>query len=392
MRVIVIGAGVIGAACARVLARSGVDVVVLDRDAAASGTSAACEGNILVSDKTPGPELDLSLAAVRRWEQVADELADEHGAGVPAIEFERKGGVVTTCTENGAASLTEFCSNQRAAGVTVHDIAPEDVRHLEPELTRAVVMGAHYPQDSQIQPTIAVEALLASARCSGARVQTHEPVVEALVRPDGSIAGVRTDTSTYEADVVVNAAGPWSGMLASILGAPLPVFPRRGMVLVTTRMPQRVFHKVYDADYVEATQSGDAELQTSTVVESTASGTVLIGSSRERVGFDARFDVGVAAEIAAKAVALFPFLRDVQLLRAYVGFRPYLPDHLPVIGPDPRRPGLFHVTGHEGAGIGLSIVSADLLAALVTGGATPFDPAPFALDRPTLLPHLEMAS
>lgn len=387
-----IGAGVMGAACARALARSGVEVVVVDRGATASGTSAACEGNILVSDKKPGPELDLALVAVRRWEEVAAEIAEEHGPGIPAIEFERKGGVVVSCSETSAPTLMEFCSLQRGAGVQVHELNPAGVRELEPDLSPAVVAGAYYPQDAQVQPTIAVEALLASARHAGAQVRTHEPVVGLVLRRDGSIGGLRTTAAAYEADVVINAAGPWAGSVAQTLGVHLPVMPRRGMVLVTTRMPHRIFHKVYDADYVGATQSGDADLQTSSVVESTASGTVLIGSSRERVGFDDRIDTDVAAQIAGKAIGIFPFLRDAQLLRAYVGFRPYMPDHLPLIGPDPRQPGLFHVAGHEGAGIGLSIASADLLLAQVVGLGHPFDGSPFAVDRPSLVPHLDVVA
>lgn len=383
-----IGAGVIGAACARELSRRGVEVLVLERGAAASGTSAACEGNILVSDKSPGPELDLSLHAVARWVEVAAQIADEHGPSIPAIEFEQKGGVVVACSDAGASALATFTASQRRAGVEVHDLDPRRARGLEPDLTPQVVAAAHYPQDAQVQPTVATEALLASARASGATVLTNAPVVAVIERPDGSVGGVRTPHGIHEADAVVNAAGPWAGDVSALFGCPLPVLPRRGMVLVTMRMPHRIFHKVYDADYVGATQSGNADLQTSTVVESTASGTVLIGSSRQRLGFDDRFDVDVAAEIAAKAVAIFPFLRDASLLRGYVGFRPYMPDHLPLIGPDPRRPGLFHVTGHEGAGIGLSVVSADLLAALVTHDETSLDPRPFALDRPSLAAHL----
>lgn len=388
MRVVVIGAGVVGAATARALAHSGLDVTVIDRGATASGTSAACEGNILVSDKTPGPELDLAITAVRRWAEVAQELSAETDSAVPAIEFERKGGLVVGCTDHGAAELMAFCARQREAGVQVEDLDERSVRQLEPDITHAVVAGAYYLQDAQLQPTIATEALLASARRRGARVVTHQEVTGALLGDDGSLRGVHTADETFLADVVINAAGPWSGQVAATMGAPLPVLPRRGMILVTTRMAQRVFHKVYDADYVGATQSGDADLQISTVVESTASGNMLIGSSRERVGFDPRVDISVASQIAAKAVGIFPFLEHVQLLRAYVGFRPYLPDHLPVIGPDHRRPGLFHVTGHEGAGIGLSLVSADLVQAQVTGTDRPFDEAPFAVDRPSLRPHL----
>ncbi|MEA5053385.1 MAG: FAD-binding oxidoreductase, partial [Propionicimonas sp.] len=120
----------------------------------------------------------------------------------------------------------------------------------------------------------------------------------------------------------------------------------------------------------------------------TTAGTVLIGSSRQRVGFDDRLQVRVLAELARKAIALFPFLAGMNLLRSYTGFRPYLPDHLPVIGPDHRLPGLYHVTGHEGAGIGLSAISAELLAALVCDQPPVLDPAPFAVQRPSLEPHL----
>jgi glycine/D-amino acid oxidase-like deaminating enzyme len=219
-------------------------------------------------------------------------------------------------------------------------------------------------------------------------VHTREHVVAAVL--DGNrIVGVRTDRGRYDADGVVNAAGPWAGKVAARLGAPIPVLPRFGMVLVTARMPHRVFHKVYDADYVGATQSSDADLQTSSVVESTAAGTVLIGSSRQRVGFDDRLQTRVISEIAAKAITLFPFLEHTFVMRTYGGFRPYMPDHLPVIGPDHRVPGLYHVTGHEGAGIGLSVVSAELLLAQLANATAPLDPAPFALDRSSLTPHLQ---
>jgi glycine/D-amino acid oxidase-like deaminating enzyme len=171
--------------------------------------------------------------------------------------------------------------------------------------------------------------------------------------------------------------------VSAAFGSPVTVLPRRGVVLVTAALPpDTVRHKVYDADYVGAVASGDADLQVSTVVESTAGGTVLIGSSRERVGFDATLRVEVTRALARRAVGLFPVLADVPVLRAYGGFRPYAPDHLPIIGPDPRCPGLWHATGHEGAGIGLAAATGRLLADLVTGTEPDVDPRPFRVDRP----------
>jgi glycine/D-amino acid oxidase-like deaminating enzyme len=235
-----------------------------------------------------------------------------------------------------------------------------------------------------VQPVIAAEALLASARSRGARTAYGERVVGALRDGDGRITGVCTDRGEHPAGAVVLAAGPWSGEVAAVLGASLPVRPRRGVVLVTTRMPHRVFHKVYDADYVGAVGSDDAALQTSSVIESTAGGTVLVGSSRRQAGFDAALDLDAVREIARKATRVFPFLADATVMRVYGGFRPFMPDHLPVIGADPRVASLWHATGHEGAGVGLALGTAELLRDVMTGRPPALDPEPFSPARASL--------
>ena len=389
--VLVIGAGIIGAACARSLATAGLSVTVVDRGSSADGTSAACEGNLLVSDKGPGPELDLARRAAARWPEVAAELTAELGPAFPSIEYERKGGIVVATTEPGAGALLAFADTQRPAGVEARTLSAAEALELEPDLNPAVTGAVHYPQDAQVQPTIATEALLASARARGAVVRTDAEVTGCTHGPDGRITGVSTTQGNLYADAVLVAAGPWSGDVSDRLGVSIPIRPRRGMLLVTAPMPQRILHKVYDGDYVGATQSGDANLQTSSVVESTPGGTVLIGSSRQQIGFDTTFSVDVLRQLAAKAIGLFPFLVRVNAIRSYGGFRPYMPDHLPIIGPDPRLNGLWHAGGHEGAGIGLAIVTADLLTAQFLG-CTPDLPAePFQLSRPSLQPYLEAA-
>lgn len=181
------------------------------------------------------------------------------------------------------------------------------------------------------------------------------------------------------------------GEVAARLGVRLDVRPRRGEVLVTTPMPPTVFHKVYDAGYVGAVGSGAEELRSSAVVESTRAGTILLGSSRRHVGFDDRLRPDVLAVIADRALRLFPSLAGVPVMRAYGGFRPYVADHLPVIGADPGLPGLWHATGHEGAGIGLAAGTAAVLRDLILGREPDIDPAPFRVDRPAVRPEEEMA-
>ncbi|MEV0238809.1 FAD-binding oxidoreductase [Streptomyces sp. NPDC050674] len=370
--VVVVGAGVVGAAAALYAGRAGLDTVVVDRGPVAGGTTGAGEGNLLVSDKEPGPELDLALLSARLWSDLAREGLGE------AIEYEAKGGVVVAGTDRALAGLEKLAAGQRAAGVEAVPVPSDRLTDLEPYLTPGLAGGVHYPQDAQVMPALAAAHLL---RASKARVLTGREVTGVLRGPGGAVRGVRTDRGDLHAPAVVNAAGTWGGEVAARAGVSLPVLPRRGFVLVTEPLPARIRHKVYAADYVADVASDSAALQTSPVVEGTPAGPVLIGASRERVGFDRSLSLPALRALAAGATGLFPFLTDVRALRTYAGFRPYLPDHLPAIGADPRAPGLFHACGHEGAGIGLATGTGHLLAQVLTGRTPDLDLVPFRPDR-----------
>ncbi|WP_428934000.1 NAD(P)/FAD-dependent oxidoreductase [Streptomyces sp. ACT015] len=371
--VVVVGAGMTGAACALYAARSGLDVLVVDRGPVAGGTTGAGEGNLLVSDKEPGPELELALLSLRLWA----ELAAERDLG-PAFEYEPKGGVVVASTPAALTALDAFAAGQRAAGVEAVAVPRERLRELEPRLSPDVAGGVLYPQDAQVMPTLAAAHVL---RASGVRLATGRTVTGVLRGRDGAVRGVVTDRGEIHAPAVVNAAGTWGGAVASLAGVRLPVLPRRGFVLVTEPLPRLVHHKVYAADYVADVASDSAALQTSPVVEGTAAGPILIGASRERVGFDRSFSLPAVRALASGATRLFPFLDRVRALRTYLGFRPYLPDHLPAVGPDARVPGLFHACGHEGAGIGLATGTGLLVARALAGRTPELDLTPFRPDR-----------
>lgn len=373
--VVIIGAGVVGAACAYYAARAGLSVAVVDRGPVAGGTTGAGEGNLLVSDKEAGPELDLALLSADLWRELSLELPRE-------IEYEAKGGLVVAADEATVKALRGFADGQRAAGVDAVEVGPGELRDLEPHSAPDLAGGFRYPQDAQVQPAQAAARLLAA---SGAEVYLGEEVTALLRSPgpagSGALRGVRTSRRKLLAPAVVNAAGTWGGAVAALAGVPLPVLPRKGFVLVTEPLPRVVRHKVYAADYIADVASGSASLQSSAVVEGTPAGPVLIGATRERVGFDRSLSTQALRRLATQAAALFPVLADVRVLRVYHGFRPYLPDHLPAIGADPRVPGLFHACGHEGAGIGLAPATGVLIATALTGSAPPLDQSPFAPSR-----------
>ncbi|MFC8195464.1 NAD(P)/FAD-dependent oxidoreductase [Streptomyces sp. NPDC057298] len=374
--VVVVGAGMVGAASALYAARAGLSVVLVDRGPVAGGTTGAGEGNLLVSDKEPGPELDLALLSGRLWA----DLAAEPGVA-ESVEYEAKGGLVVASAPEGLTALENLAAAQRAAGVRTASVAPEQLHDLEPYLAEGLAGGVLYPQDAQVMPTLAAARLVRLARTAGASLRTGWTVTEVLRARSGAVRGLRTSHGDISTPAVVNAAGTWGGDLAALAGVFLPVLPRRGFVLVTEPLPRRVRHKVYAADYVADVASDSAALQTSPVVEGTAAGPVLIGASRERVGFDRSFSLPVARSLAAGATRLFPFLAGVRAMRSYLGFRPYMPDHLPAVGPDARVPGLFHACGHEGAGIGLATGTGHLIAQVLTDRSPDLDLAPFRPDR-----------
>lgn len=374
--VVVVGSGLVGACCAYELASAGLSVVVADRGSLTGGTTASGEGNILVSDKPPGPELTLALRSVARWGELDAELETD-------IELEAKGGVVVATGDDGSG-LAELVTEHGTVGVQATMVGDDELHELEPELAEDLTVGAWYPQDHHVQPVLASSALLWRARQRGAELRRHTTVTGLELDAHGHVGRVHTDLGDLACRWVVNAAGPWSPEVARLAGAQLPVAPRRGHVLVSEPCPPMVHHKVYEASYVDTLTADEGEPQVSSVVESTRSGTLLIGSSREFVGFEERLDLGLVRRIARRAVRLYPRLAGVALMRAYAGFRPYVPDHLPIIGADDEVPGLVHATGHEGAGIGLAPATGELVRAVITQTSPPVDPAPFSPGRATL--------
>ncbi|MDA8312545.1 MAG: FAD-dependent oxidoreductase [Actinomycetota bacterium] len=375
--VVVVGAGIVGTAVAARLATAGADVCLLERSAPAAGTSSSGEGNLLVSDKLPGAELALAMRSLALWQELDAEAA--HG-----IELERKGGLVVARDAAQLAALYDLAAAQEGAGVSVQRLEGADLADVEPHLSAQLAGALFYEDDAQVQPMLAVAHQLARAAANGCCCMVRGAEARGWHDlPRGTRALETTLGSLRVGTAVVNAAGPWAGELAARLGSDLPLAPRRGHVLVTEPVPVITAHKVYEADYVGSIHSADEGWRCSSVVESTQSGTMLLGSSRELAGWSTLPIPEIVATIAARAISLFPGLAGVRLLRTYVGFRPATPDRLPAIGWDARVPGLLHATGHEGAGIGLSLATAEALQCLLEKTTPPvelepFDPARFS--------------
>jgi glycine/D-amino acid oxidase-like deaminating enzyme len=372
--VVVVGAGVVGAACAYYLAAAGARVHLCDRSFVASGSSGACEGNVLAWDKELERELPLAMRSAELWGELAEALED-------GFEYDRKGSVVVAETEAELAAAAERARVLAGLGVAGEVLDAAALRREEPYAAHDLPGGVLYPGDAQLEPRLATAALVRAAVALGATLATDEPV-ERLVRGrDGRVDAVQLPSGRLPVGAVVVAAGVWTPALLETAGLTVPVTPRQGQIVVLERSPVVFRRKLSEAGYVAAVEADDGALQIAMVVESTPSGTALLGSSRRQVGFDREVDLSVAAAIARRAARFFPVLRDARALRVYAGLRPLTPDHVPIVGPFAEAPNLCVATGHEGAGIGLAPATGELVAAWHAGTPSPLPPAWFSPDR-----------
>jgi len=396
--VLVAGAGIVGCATAYELARRGVRVCLLDRGDVSGATTGLGEGNVLCSDKAPGPELELARRGLALYDEIEELLGEEAG-------IRRKGALVVHAGEQGWAAEPARLDALRAAGVDCSLLGPEEVREAELELRGELLGASLFPHDLQCAPRASARGLAREAQRLGATVETGR-AAEAVLLDGGRATGVRhvpshmgtlrsgpprvegvdTRQGRLRARHVVIACGPWSAPLARSAGLELPLEPRKGQLVRLERRPGLLRHKLIDGGYIAAVASPEAGLQVSTVVETTLDGHVLVGSSRERCGFDLYADPAVSERLLRRASRLVPALAGLTVDHAWAGLRPWLPGGLPAIGASAAAEGLWIATGHEGAGVAHGPITGRLVAQAICGeqpdlALEPFDPDRFALPR-----------
>jgi D-hydroxyproline dehydrogenase subunit beta len=358
----------------------GARVALLDRGEVSGGTTGLGEGNVLASDKDAGPELALTIAGLR----VYDELDARLGA---EAQVRRKGALIVHPDAATWTGEADRVARLRAAGVAGALLSPDEVREREPLLTGEIHGASFFAGDLQCAPRAIARALAREASGAGAEVRTGCAVEALSVDRAGRVRGVRpAQGGTVAAGAVVLAAGAWSRPLAERAGLPLPLEPRWGQLVrlaAPADEPRLIRHKVVDGSYLASVLSAGADLQVTTVLETTWEGDVLVGSSRARRGFDTAVDEAVSDAMVARAARLMPRVAELPRAAAWSGLRPWLPDHLPAIGPSARVPGLWVATGHEGAGVALGPVTGRVLAQAFCGEAPDvplraFDPDRFA--------------
>jgi glycine/D-amino acid oxidase-like deaminating enzyme len=358
---VVVGAGVVGAAVARALAADGMRVMVLETGFAGGGTTSAGMGHVVVMDGSPA-----QLALTIRSRTLLLDLGDRLGA---ACEFDRCG---TLWIAGSDAQIEEV--HQRHWLMRKHGVASEvldgaALADAEPELRRGLAGALRVADDVVLYPPGLARWLLDDA---GARVELRcGQRVTAIGHRAVVARGER-----IECDIVVNAAGAH----APLLTPGLPVIPRKGHLVVTDRHPGFCRHQLVELDYLRSAHTM-ADASVAFNVQPRSTGQLLIGSSRELVGWDGSVNRTLLAAMLARAAEYLPGVGRLSAIRVWTGFRPATVDKLPLIGPWPEVQGLWVAAGHEGLGVTTALATAELLADLMAGRTPALDPLPFAPGR-----------
>jgi len=360
---IVVGAGIVGAACAEALAEAGCRVTVLEAAFAGSGTTSTAMGHLVVMDDSPA-QLALTSWSRRLWTERAPTLP-------PACEDDACGTLWIATDEEEMAHVRTKAEVYTRQGETVVVLDEAGLREIEPGLRAGLPGGLLVPADRVVYPPAATRHLLDRARARGAAVR-ESASVEA-VGPGRARAG----GAWLEADLVVNAAG----LAAASLTPGLPIEPRKGHLAITARRPGALRHQVIELGYLKSAHTLTRE-SVAFNVQPRRTGQLLVGSSRELAGWDASINSPLAAQMLERATSFLPGLRSMDVLRTWTGFRPATPDKLPLIGEWEK--GLLVAAGHEGLGVTTSLGTGRLVADLALGRPPAIDPAPYHPRRASL--------
>lgn len=355
---IVIGGGVIGLLCARELRAGGLAVTLLERDHPGRQASWASAG--IVSDRLPhdiAPTAQLRAYSVSLFPRLADDLREETGMDV---EYTQNGYLLPAFSEAEAAALHAEHEAMRSGGHESGFVAGDELRQMEPALGPAVI-AARFGPGGNVENRRLCRALEMALLRAGVAVVSGAPVTEIL--NDGTrVLGVATPNGTYQARIVVNCAGSWSGAIPGCVPR-VPVRPQRGQILSLQRdgIPlQRVVLKAGGPYLVPRVD-----------------GRLIVGATREFVGYDSRLTAGGVSWLLSEAIGMVPALADAPIVEMWTGFRPASADDVPSIGRG-ALDGLYFATGHGPSGIAPAPGTARLLAALVLGQQLPIPAEPFS--------------
>lgn len=370
---VVIGGGASGTAVAYYLSKKGIKVALVEKNDIASGTSGRCDGNVLIADKQRGFDTKMTYTSQLLLKELTEKIDYD-------FEYYQKGSIFVIESEEELTVAQKLVQGQREDGYPMRMMDKKEIHDEIPLLADDIIGGIEIACDSSLNPMKLSFGFALEAQKNGCIVFPYTEVKNIKCNNLGKIEAVITDQQTLFTNLVVNCAGVWAPQIGKMLGVDIPIKPRQGQLLVAEKTFSPYWRKIQEFGYVTAkSQNGNykrnirpelEKLGIAFVFEPTLSNNFLIGSSRAFVGFDTDVSIEVIQGLAERATRFFPVMKDIHVIRAYAGLRPYVEDHIPIISKVEEVPGFYIAAGHEGDGIGLSPLTGKLISQMITGEET----------------------
>jgi glycine/D-amino acid oxidase-like deaminating enzyme len=357
--VVVIGAGIVGAACAAECAKESLSVAIVEAKTIGGAATAAGMGHLVVMDDSE------AQFALTRYSQT---LWDELKADLPRdVEYDACGTIWVAANEEELAEVRRKEKFYTERGVRVEVLDQQALADAEPNLRSGLVGGLRVPGDSVIYPPCAAQFLVRRARSGGADLFLGKAVAEITGE------GVRlADGSLISAGMIVNAAGSWSPLLTPGVN----VKKRKGHLVITDRYPEFVNHQLIELGYLKSAHSVNTD-SVAFNIQPRSTGQLLIGSSRQSGVESTEVNAPILIRMLERALEYIPNLGRLSSLRTWTGFRAATPDQLPLIGPHLEHNRLYLATGHEGLGITTSMGTAKLIVDQILNRSSAIPVAPY---------------
>ena len=366
--VIILGAGIVGSACAMECAQAGLRVAVVEPSTPGGAATAAGMGHLVVMDDSPA-QLALSNFSRSLWQELSPTLPS-------SVEYEQCGTLWVAADDEEMAEVHAKQHIYARTGIRSEVLNSSELAQQEPNLRSGLAGGLLVPDDGVIYPPAASGFLLASALSLGAKLFGGKAAV--ALHP-GSVR--LEDGTTLAANQIVVATGSDLRLLPS-----LPIQKRKGHLVITDRYPGFVRHQLVELGYLKSAHKLTSD-SVAFNVQPRKTGQLLIGSSRQYGNDDPAVDASILSAMVERAQNYMPGLANLSSLRVWTGFRAATPDKLPLIGPA-SEPGVFLAVGFEGLGITNAPGAARLLTDQMLGRASAIDPSPFL---PSRVPTMELS-
>lgn len=361
--VIVVGAGIVGAACAMACAREGLRVEVIEAEMIGGGATAAGMGHLVVMDDSDA-QFALTKYSVELWRALAPELPRD-------TEFFPCGTIWIAANEREMEFVRVKHDYYTSRGVHAEILDSLALAEAEPHLRSGLAGGLLVPNDAVIYPPCAARSFMDAAVKNGAQIQVGKRVASIKAG-----AARLEDGSEISAGALINAAG----VHAPELTAGLEIKPRKGHLVITDRYDRMVRHQLVELGYLTSAH-GSSNESTAFNVQPRPTGQLLIGSSRQFGAVDGAIEQKMLEPMLEGARAFVPGIGAASAIRSWTGFRAATPDKLPYIGRSPEDERLFIAAGHEGLGITTSLGTAELIVDELLGRAPKISAAPYGADR-----------